>query len=82
MLELISRIVLAYYLVMAAVLLIFLAWGYIDDRGGYTKRRRHAARTGDGAQKRACRESQDDPSRPARQNGPPSDNVVKFRRDK
>jgi hypothetical protein len=32
MLEVISKILLGYYVIVAVALLVFLAWAYVDDR--------------------------------------------------
>jgi hypothetical protein len=81
MLELIGSIVLVYYLVLGVAVLIFLAWGYLDDRR-YAKRRRRETRTGNDTPAEPGRGPEPDPTRQANQTGRPPDNVVKFKRGK
>jgi hypothetical protein len=74
-LELISHIVLGYYLVTGVVLLVLLAWGRIVDR-----RHRHDSRTGDDLQAPTGTEPDLDPNREADPGVRSPDNVVKFNR--
>jgi len=72
----ISALLLGYYIVVALALLVFLAWGYIDDRRQANWRRRKPVK-GEAARATPAAE-------PERQSDPSSrapDNVVKFRRD-
>jgi threonine/homoserine/homoserine lactone efflux protein len=66
MLEVIGSIVIGYYLVLGVAVLIFMAWGYLDDRRQANRRRREARPEND---TRA-------------QSGRPPDNVVRFKRRK
>lgn len=71
----ISTLLLGYYIVVALALLVFLAWGYIDDRRQTNWRRRKPVK-GEAARATPAAE-------PERQTDPAArapDNVVKFRR--
>ena len=78
MLELISMIVLGYYLVMAVVLLVLLAWGRIDECRK-ANRRGSEPRIGNGRQTSPGMGQEHDPERQA---ACAADNVVTFRRNK
>ncbi len=80
MLELIGSIVLIYYLVLGVALLVFLTWGFLDDRK-LAKRRRCETVTGFERQSRHDRvEPKRDPPTRAKQTVRPPDNVVRFKR--
>jgi hypothetical protein len=81
MLELIGSIVLVYYLVLGVAVLIFLAWGYLEDYR-HAKWRRRETRTGAGTPARATREPEGDLTRQANRNDRAPDNVVSFKRRK
>jgi hypothetical protein len=74
-LDLISHIVLGYYLVTGMVLLVLLAWVRIADR-----RHRRDSRTGDDLQTPTGTEPDQGPNRQADPSARPPDNVVKFNR--
>jgi hypothetical protein len=79
-LELIGSIVLIYYLVLGVALLVFLTWGFLDDRK-FAKRHRHETVTGLERQSQHDRgEPQRDPPTRAKQTERPPDNVVRFKR--
>jgi hypothetical protein len=79
MLELIGSIVLIYYLVLGVALLVFLTWGFLDDRR-LEKRRRCGIGTGFEEQSPHGREPERDPPRQVKQTVRPPDNVVSFKR--
>jgi hypothetical protein len=78
MLELIGSIVLIYYLVLGVALMVFLTWGFLDDRR-LTKRCRCETGTGFKRQSKHSREPERDPPRQAKQSVRPPDNVVRFK---
>jgi hypothetical protein len=79
--EMITTILLGYFLVVAVALLVFLAWGYIDDRRQANWRLRKA-RSGDGAGATPETREECSPDGPVEPGASPRDNVVKFRRDR
>jgi hypothetical protein len=81
MLELIGGIVLVYYLVLGVAVLIFLAWGYLEDYR-HAKWRRRGTRNGNDERAQPGREPESDPTGQAKQAGRPPDNVVRFKRRK
>jgi hypothetical protein len=79
-LELIGSIVLIYYLVLGVALLVFLTWGFLDDRK-LAKRHRRITVTGFERQPQHDRgEPERDPPTRAKQTVPQPDNVVRFKR--
>ena len=82
MLELIGSIVLIYYLVLGVALLVFLTWGFLDDRR-LAKRRRCVTVTGIERLSRHDRvKPERDPPTLEKQTVRPPDNVVRFKRRK
>jgi hypothetical protein len=79
MLELIGSIVLVYYLVLGVVVLIFLAWGYLEEYR-YEKWRRRETTSRNAAQAPPEPQPEGDPIRQANRNDRPPDNVVRFKR--
>jgi hypothetical protein len=79
MLELIGSILLVYYLMLGVAVLIFLAWGYLDDRRQANQLRRKT-RTRDGTRAQPRWKPEGDLHWQAEPTGHLPDNVVRFKR--
>jgi len=79
--EMFTTILLGYVLVVAVALLVFLAWGYIDDHRQANWRFRKARR-GDGVGETPETREKRSSDGPAEPGASPAGNVVKFRRDR
>jgi hypothetical protein len=79
MLELIGGILIVYYLVLGVAVLVFLAWGYLEEYR-YEKWRRRETTRRNAAQAPTEPQPEGDPTRQANRNDRPPDNVVRFKR--